>query len=89
MGKTELEMAFRGAGVGGDLSIALAADLAGARNDGIDVATDDGGLVPPRLRRRTRLDLVTDLEGPWGMPALVADADVCGGFGDLCGRRVA
>lgn len=88
MGRTELEMAFRDAGVGGDLAIALAADMDEPSNDDNNVA-DDGGRVAGRLRRGARLTPVPDPEALWGTPTLVADADVCGGFGDLCGRRVA
>jgi hypothetical protein len=89
MGRVGLEIALRQAGVGRNLSIALAADLAGGRAGDVDLDEEVDIANGTSPESRPRLVGGTDLEERWGLPALAADADVCGGFGDLCGRRVA
>lgn len=89
MGRAAIQLALRAAGVGGDLSIALAADLDGSFEPG-GSSDDEGGNghnVPRCMEPSGRP--ADGLEEPWELSFLVADADVCGGFGDLCGRRVA
>ena len=85
MGKAAIQSALRAAGVGGDLSVALAVDL----NEGGDVPGDDGAYVNAQRRIDAAARTGAGIEVSWDLPFLVADADVCGGFGDLCGRRVA
>lgn len=89
MGEQELQWALRGAGVEGNLSIALAADLAEARDSDIGAAHEASPHAQAGGYREGWATDRADLEDRWDMPPLVADADLCGGFGDLCGRRVA
>lgn len=89
MGRAALELALRDAGVGGHLAIALSADLAEARGGDIDIAEEAGQLFQARGFREARAMRDLEPEPGWDMPFLVADADLCDGFGDLCGRRVA
>lgn len=89
MGRAALEMALRQAGVDRNLLTALAADLAEGRHDHPDLDEDVEHLGAPGPSRQPRSLSETDFEAHWGPPTVVADADVCGGFGDLCGRRVA
>ena len=89
MGRAALEMALRQAGVDRNLLTALAADLAEGRQGHVGLDEDVDHMGGPGPSRRPRSVSGTDFEAHWGLPTLVADADVCGGFGDLCGRRVA
>jgi hypothetical protein len=86
MGRTELEMAFRDAGVGGDRSIALSEELSDVW-DGDEVVAPLPSAFPPRLLDAWEFDDQA-LLGIFRIPA-VADADVRGDLGDMCGRRVA
>lgn len=89
MGRSAIQLALRAAGVGGDLSIALAADLdesweaSGTPSDEGSGSNFGRGRIEPAAHGHA------EVEASWELPFLVADADVCGGFGDLCGRRVA
>jgi len=86
MGRTELEMAFRNAGVGGVRSVTLSEELSDAW-DG-----DEGVVAPPSGLRPRHLEVWEfddqELPGIFRIPA-VADADARGDLGDMCGRRVA
>lgn len=89
MGRAALELALRDAGVGGHLAIALSADLAEAQGGDLDMTDEAGQRLQARGYRGARAMRDLEPEPAWDMPSLVADADLCDGFGDLCGRRVA
>jgi hypothetical protein len=83
-----LEMALRDAGVGGDLSIALAAELAHAWAEADGIA--DALASAFRRPLQDALGLPDpDAETERCLPALAADADTAGDLGELRGRRVA
>jgi hypothetical protein len=86
MGKTELEMAFRNAGVAGNRSIALSEEISD-RWEGDEGVGAPPSAVPPRLLEAWEFD-EQELPGIFLLPA-VADADARGDLGDMCGRRVA
>jgi hypothetical protein len=86
MGRTELEMAFREVGVGGDRSIALSEELSEVWDaDEVAVTAQSGFAL--RLLQAWEADDQA-LPGLFLIPA-VADANVRGDLGDMCGRRVA
>lgn len=89
MGRAALEWALRDAGVGSHLAIALSADLAEAQGGDFDMVDEVGQRLQVREFRGARAMRDLEPEPGWDMPSLVADADICDGFGDLCGRRVA
>jgi hypothetical protein len=80
-------MALRLAGVGGDRSIALAAELLDASTEA--AAEDARAHASGRRLPNDRAFHSAELDCDWCGPAVVADADSRGHLGDLCGRRVA
>jgi hypothetical protein len=89
MGRTELEMTFRNAGCGGDRSIALSEELSDMWGGDDELAEGrHPSAFAPRLLEAWELD-GRALDGIFRIPAAVADADVRGDLGDMCGRRVA
>lgn len=89
MGRTALEMALRDAGVGVDVSIALAAELSEVwAGDGDTVEDGQAPAFALHLLEAWEVDAV-DHDRDWHLPAAVDDANVGGASGDLCGRRVA
>ncbi len=89
MGRTELEMVFRNAGVGVDRSIALSEELSDfGGGDGEPLESPNPLEFAPLLLEAWEFDGQA-LDGIVRIPAAVADADVRGDLGDMCGRRVA
>lgn len=89
MDRARLELVLREAGVGADMSSALASEL-------MDASVDDGNATDDRRvrayrRRRTaawHMDR-SELENDWRCSVAVVDADIEDELGDFCGWRVA
>jgi hypothetical protein len=88
MDRTGLEMALREAGLGGDRSIALAAELMDESAGPGEEAEESQVRSLGRHLEAWQL-IRPELDCDWDGPIAVADADARGDLGDMCGRRVA